>query len=63
MSSQLVASRPAWTIPGYLETRENHLHIDGVSAPALVAEHDTPLFVFSEPRIRFNIERLKKAAA
>lgn len=62
MSSQLVASHPAWTIPGFLETRESHLHINGVDALELVREHDTPLFVFSEPRIRYNIERLKQAA-
>jgi diaminopimelate decarboxylase len=53
---------PAWTIPGYLETREGQLMISGVGALSLVAEHDTPLFVFSEPRIRSNIERLKRAA-
>jgi diaminopimelate decarboxylase len=53
---------PAWTIPGYLETREGHLTISGVDALSLVAEHDTPLFVFSEPRIRANILRLKRAA-
>ncbi|MBA3439657.1 MAG: alanine racemase, partial [Pyrinomonadaceae bacterium] len=63
MSSQLVASHPAWTIPGFLETCEGHLHINGVDALELVREHDTPLFVFSEPRIRYNIERLKQAGA
>jgi len=62
MLSQLVASAPAWTIPGYLETRDNHLHIDGVDAVRLADEYDTPLYVFSEPRIRHNIERLKRAA-
>ena len=61
MSSQLVAS-PAWTIPGYLETRDGHLHINGVDALSLIREYDSPLFVFSEPRIRSNIERLKRAA-
>lgn len=53
---------PAWTIPGYLETNEGHLSINGVDSLSLVAEHDTPLFVFSEPRIRRNIQRLKRAA-
>jgi D-ornithine/D-lysine decarboxylase len=63
MSIQSVApTAPAWTIPGYLETREGHLTISGVDALSLVAEHDTPLFVFSEPRIRSNILRLKRAA-
>ncbi|MEJ7578473.1 MAG: hypothetical protein WKF74_15860, partial [Pyrinomonadaceae bacterium] len=63
MSSQAIASQPAWTIPGYLETRDGHLIINGVDATELAQEYDTPLFVFSEPRIRSNIERLKDAAA
>jgi diaminopimelate decarboxylase len=63
MSSSSVAYCPAWAIPGYLETKGGHLHINGVDALDLVREHDTPLFVFSEPRIVSNIERLKAAAA
>jgi diaminopimelate decarboxylase len=63
MSSQSVSLQPAWAIPGYLEAREGHLSINGVDALALTGEHDTPLFVFSEPRMRSNIERLKRAAA
>src|ERR671932_178814 len=63
MSSQLAVKRPAWTIPGYLETREGHLTINGADALALVGEYDSPLYVFSEPRIRSNIERLKRAAS
>ncbi|MDT5063061.1 MAG: D-ornithine/D-lysine decarboxylase [Acidobacteriota bacterium] len=62
MSSQLVVQHPAWTIPDYLETRENHLTINGVDALSLVGDYDSPLYVFSEPRIRFNIERLQRAA-
>jgi diaminopimelate decarboxylase len=53
---------PAWSIPGYLESREGRLFIDGVDSAALAREHDTPLFVFSERRVRSNVERLKKAA-
>jgi diaminopimelate decarboxylase len=62
--SSLVASppAPAWAIPGYLETRDGRLHINGVDALDLVARYDSPLFVFSEPRIRSNVERLKRAA-
>jgi diaminopimelate decarboxylase len=62
MSPQLVVSQPAWTLPGYLEVRDNHLQIDGADALALVRRFDSPLFVFSEPRIRANIDRLKRAA-
>lgn len=61
MPTQSVAS-PAWTIPDYLETNDGHLSISGADSLSLVAEHDTPLFVFSEPRIRSNILRLKRAA-
>lgn len=63
MSSHVVASAPAWSIPDYLEVREGHLNINGVDALELVREFDSPLYVFSEPRIRSNIERLKQAAA
>jgi D-ornithine/D-lysine decarboxylase len=62
MSSQSVASCPAWTIPGYLEVRDGHLNVNGADALALVRDFDSPLFVFSEPRIRANIERLRRAA-
>lgn len=61
-SNTAVSSTPAWTIPGYLETLDNHLTINGVDAISLVKEYDSPLYVFSGPRIRANIERLKQAA-
>jgi len=54
---------PAWTIPGYLEARAGRLHIDGADALELVRAHGSPLYVFSEPRIRSNIARLQRAAA
>lgn len=63
MSSRVVALGPAWTISGYLEVSDGHLSINGADALALIKEYDSPLFVFSEPRIRSNIERLKGAAA
>ncbi len=59
--SSLVVSSPAWTIPGYLEVTDNHLNISGADAVDLVRKFDAPLFVFSESRIRSNIERLKRA--
>jgi diaminopimelate decarboxylase len=62
MSSQPAIQSPPWTIPGYLEISENHLTVDGVDALPLVSEHGSPLYVFSERRIRSNIERLKRAA-
>jgi D-ornithine/D-lysine decarboxylase len=61
MSTQIAAA-PAWSIPNYLEVRNGQLTIDRVNALDLINQYDSPLFVFSEPRIRGNIERLKRAA-
>src|ERR1044071_6561579 len=61
--SSIATSSPAWSIPGYLEVREGHLNIDGVDALELVAKYNSPLFVFSERRIRDNIARLQYAAS
>ena len=61
--SVIATSCPAWSIPGYLEVREGHLNIDGVDALQLVARYNSPLFVFSERRIRNNIARLQHATS
>jgi diaminopimelate decarboxylase len=53
--------RLAWEIENFLSLRNNQLFIGGVSAVRLAKDFGTPLFVFSESRIRQNIERLKKA--
>ena len=52
----------AWEIEDFLDIHEDQLHIGGVSAVDLANQYDTPLFVFSEARIRHNIDRIKKAA-
>lgn len=62
MSSPVVANEPAWTIPAVLEISNGRLSISGADALELIREYDSPLFVFSEPRIRANIDRLKQAA-
>src|SRR5215813_1949126 len=62
MASQLAVSRPAWSIPGYLDVCDGHLNISGADAIKLASEFGSPLFVFSEPRIRANIDRLRRAA-
>lgn len=51
----------SWETPDFLDVRNGRLHIDGVDAVDLAREHGTPLFVYSEQRIRHNIERLQKA--
>ncbi|HRI03703.1 MAG TPA: diaminopimelate decarboxylase [Pyrinomonadaceae bacterium] len=51
----------AWEIENFLDVRDGVLHIDSVSASALARERGTPLFVFSESRIRHNIARLQRA--
>ena len=49
-----------WEIENFLEVRNNQLHIDGVNTVDLARKYGTPLFVFSEMRIRHNIARLEK---
>ncbi len=44
-----------------LENDGGVLSIDGVSSTQLADEYDTPLFVYSENRIRTNVNLLKKA--
>src|SRR6202158_2905120 len=61
--STVMTAAPAWTIPGFLEARENnHLFISGADATALSYKYGTPLFVFSEARIHSNIARLQASA-
>jgi D-ornithine/D-lysine decarboxylase len=62
MSTTVAAAKPAWTIQNYLEVRDDHLSINGADAVELIQQHDSPLFVFSKPRIRSNIARLTNAA-
>jgi diaminopimelate decarboxylase len=62
MSSGGIALSPAWAIADYLEVRHGHLSINGADALELVEKYESPLFVFSEARIRTNIERLRHAA-
>lgn len=63
ISTDTAISCPAWSISGYLEVRDGHLNINGADALDLVGQFDSPLFVFSEPRIRDNIARLQHAAS
>jgi diaminopimelate decarboxylase len=62
MSSTVLTSAPAWSIPDYLEVSDGHLSINGADALELVQKYDSPLFAFSAPRIQSNIKRLKSAA-
>ena len=62
MTTGLASLCPAWSIPGYLEVRDDHLTVNGIDTLELVKEFNSPLFVFSEPRIRDNIKRLQLAA-
>ena len=53
----------SWEIENYLEIQNDQLFIDGISTIELAREHGTPLFVYSERRIRHNIDRLRKVGA
>lgn len=44
-----------------LSSRDNSLFIEGVSTDELVDEFDTPLYVMSENRVKYNYNRLKSA--
>jgi D-ornithine/D-lysine decarboxylase len=57
----IVENRPAWAIEDFLEVKSGHLTVDGVDAVELAKKFETPLFVFSEQRIKHNIARLKRA--
>ncbi|HEY0427619.1 MAG TPA: hypothetical protein VGC76_07530 [Pyrinomonadaceae bacterium] len=50
-----------WEIENFLEVKNSELHIDGVSGVKLAEKYDTPLFVFSESRIKRNVGRLRRA--
>jgi D-ornithine/D-lysine decarboxylase len=52
----------SWEIENFLTVKDGRLYVDGIDTNLLASEHGTPLFVFSESRIRHNIEKLKKAA-
>jgi len=52
---------PAWTIENFLDVKNNQLQIGGVSAVELAEKYGTPLFIFSESRIKHNISRLQNA--
>lgn len=57
----LIFMSKAWEIENFLSEQDNQLVINGVSAVELAEEYGTPLFVFSESRIKHNIARLQKA--
>ncbi|MDQ6786889.1 MAG: diaminopimelate decarboxylase [Acidobacteriota bacterium] len=50
-----------WEIEGFLEVQNNRLYIENVSAVELAKRFGTPVFIFSESRIKHNIARLKRA--
>ncbi|MFN3329687.1 MAG: diaminopimelate decarboxylase, partial [Pyrinomonadaceae bacterium] len=50
----------AWELEGFLRAQDNQLFIGKFSAKELAERFGTPLFVFSEMRIRQNIQRLYK---
>lgn len=62
LALQSLMTQP-WEIENFLETRNERLHLNGVDCVDLARKHGTPLFVYSESRIRHNIERLRKSAS
>lgn len=50
-----------WQADGYLEARNGALVMDGVNVLHLAATYGSPLFVFSEARIRRNVATIARA--
>lgn len=55
-----MSSADSWQVDDHLQTRDGRLTIDGVDSVELATRYGTPLFVFSERRIRHNVDRLKR---
>ena len=53
--------KPIGPIPDGYESRDGELVIDGKKSSALVAEHGSPLFVYSKPLLSARIEALREA--
>ncbi len=53
---------PAWTIHDFLEARDGRLYVNGADTLAMLRQYGSPLYVFSEPRIRANVARLQRGA-
>lgn len=51
----------AWKRPGFLESREGRLSMDGQDLVALADERGTPLLVYSERRLRATAQRMLAA--
>ena len=47
-------SLDGWVVPGYLDSRNGHLIMDGVDLVAVARSRGTPLYVYSERRLREN---------
>ncbi len=56
-------NEPAWQIPGYLDSRDGRLIMDGVDLVALAAARQTPLYVYSAKRIVETARSLRQAFA
>lgn len=56
-----MSERKNWEIENFLEVKNNQLFINQISSIELAEKFGTPLFVFSETKIKQNIERLKRA--
>lgn len=50
-----------WQVPGYLQQVDGRLHMDGIDVSSLAKRYGTPLFVFSEKRIRHNVAQVQEA--
>jgi diaminopimelate decarboxylase len=61
-SSNMAAAIPAQALPPGFAIAGGHLALDGHDLVALTAQHGSPLFVFSEQRLRHNAASFLQAA-
>src|SRR3954452_2939968 len=50
-----------WQVGAYLVNQDGVLSLDGINTLDLAVAYGTPLFVFSEARLRYNIEAVRRA--
>jgi diaminopimelate decarboxylase len=58
---QLTEQSGTWRSPGFLDTKNHHLTINGADATELIERFGSPLYVFSAQRIYDNVRNLRRA--
>src|ERR1700683_355040 len=54
-------SDTAWQVPGYLDSRDGLLFLDGVDLAGLAESRQTPLYVYSANRILETVRAMRRS--